>query len=372
MKDERAVKLAHNLINYSVAAKKGDKVLIEAFDVPYPLVVEIVKAAYDVGALPFVKNIDKRVRAALLDGATEKQLKLWAKHDAAFMNDMDCYIGLRGADNAYEDSSVPDKQMDMYNSMYNHPVHNDVRVKKTRWCVLRYPSPSMAQLACMSTEAFEDYYFNVCNLDYRKMDKAMDPLKALMERTDKVHIIAPGTDLKFSIKGIPAVKCSGNMNIPDGEVYTAPVKNSVNGVIRYNTPTVYNGTKFDWVELEFKDGRIIRSDSSDKAKSDAIFSTDDGAKYVGEFSFGLNPFITKAIGDILFDEKICGSIHFTPGASYDDAYNGNDSAVHWDLVLNQSSGAGGGKVIFDGVTIRENGLFVLDELKGLNPENLIK
>ena len=372
MKDERAVKLAHNLINYSVAAKKGDKVLIEAFDVPYPLVVELVKAAYEVGAIPFVKNIDTRVRAAILGGVTEPQLKLWAKHDAAFMSDMDCYIGLRGADNAYENSSVPGDRMDKYMSLYNHPVHNDIRVKKTRWCVLRYPSPSMAQLANMSTEAFEDYYFNVCNLDYRKMDEAMDALKMLMERTDKVRIVSPGTDLSFSIKGIPAVKCSGNMNIPDGEVYTAPVKNSVNGIIRYNTPTVYNGTKFEWVELEFKDGKIIRSDSSDKAKSDAIFDTDVGAKYVGEFSFGLNPYITKAIGDILFDEKICGSIHFTPGASYEDAYNGNDSAVHWDLVLRQSVDAGGGKVIFDGVTIRENGLFVIEELKPLNPENLIK
>ncbi len=372
MRDERTVKLAHNLIEYSVAAKKGDKVLIEAFDVPYPLVTELVKAAYDVGALPFVTNIDTRVRATILGGASEDQLKLWAKHDAAFMRDMDCYIGLRGADNAYENSSVPAGRMDKYMSLYNHPVHNEIRVKKTRWCVLRYPSPSMAQLAGMSTEAFEDHYFNVCTLDYRKMDKAMTGLKALMERTDRVHIISPNTDLTFSIKGIPAVKCSGHMNIPDGEVYTAPVKTSVNGVIRYNTPTVYNGTKFEWVELEFKDGKIVRSNSSNKAKSDAIFATDEGAQYVGEFSFGLNPYITEAIGDILFDEKISGSIHFTPGASYDDAYNGNDSAVHWDLVLRQTASAGGGKIIFDGVTVRENGLFVLDELKALNPENLIK
>lgn len=370
MKDERIVKLAHNLVNYSVAAKNGDKVLIEAFDVPYPLVTELIKAVYAAGAQAFVTNIDTRVRAQLLKGATDEQLTLWSKLDAAVMSEMDCYIGLRGSDNAYENAGVPSERMDKFMSIYSHPVHHEIRVKKTRWVVLRYPSPSMAQLAGMSTEQFEDHYFNVCNLDYSKMDKAMDALAALMNKTDKVRLVANGTDLTFSIKDIPAVKCSGHMNIPDGEVYTAPVKNSVNGVITYNTPTVYNGTRFDWVKLTFKDGKIIQSDSSDKAKSDAIFDTDDGAKYVGEFAIGVNPFITEAIGDILFDEKICGSIHFTPGCCYDDAYNGNISAVHWDLVLRQTPAVGGGKIYFDGVLIRDDGRFVLPELDCLNPENL--
>lgn len=370
MKDLRLTKLAHNLVDYSVAAKKGDKVLIEAFDVPYPLITELVKAVYEAGAMAFVTNIDTRVRAELLKGASDAQLELWAKHDAAAMSDMDCYIGVRGADNAYENASVPSDRMDKYMSIYNHTVHHEIRVKKTRWVVLRYPSPSMAQLAGKSTEAFEDHYFDVCNLDYSKMDKAMDALKNLMERTDKVRIVAKDTDISFSIKNIPAVKCAGHMNIPDGEVYTAPVKNSINGKIRYNTPSVYNGSRFDFVELEFKDGKIVKSDSSDKQKSDAIFDTDDGAKYVGEFAIGVNPYITEAIGDILFDEKISGSIHFTPGCCYDDAYNGNTSAVHWDLVLRQTPEMGGGKIFFDDVCIRENGRFVLKELLGLNPENL--
>lgn len=370
MKDERIVKLARNLVNYSVAAKKGDKVLIEAFDVPYPLVTELIKAVYDAGAQAFVTNIDTRVRAELLKGASDAQLELWAKHDAAVMSDMDCYIGVRGADNAYENSVVSAERMDKYMSIYSHPVHHEIRVKKTRWVVLRYPSPSMAQLAGMSTEQFEDHYFNVCNLDYSKMDKAMTPLQKLLDKTDKVRIVAKDTDISFSIKGIPSVKCAGGLNIPDGEIYTAPVKNSVNGVITYNTPSVYNGTKFDWVRLTFKDGKIIDSDSSAKDKSDAIFDTDEGARYVGEFALGVNPFINDAIGDILFDEKISGSIHFTPGCCYDDAYNGNISAVHWDLVLRQTPECGGGKIYFDDVLIRDNGRFVLKELECLNPENL--
>lgn len=370
MKDPRMTKLAHNLVDYSVAAKKGDKVLIEAFDMPYPLIAEIVKAVYEAGAMAFVNNIDTRVRAELLKGASDEQLKLWAKHDAAVMADMDCYIGVRGANNSYENSSVPSERMDAYLSLYNHPVHHEHRVKNTRWVVLRYPSPSMAQLAGKSTEEFEDHYFNVCNLDYSKMDKAMDSLQALMNKTDKVRLVAKDTDLTFSIKDIPAIKCAGHKNIPDGEVYTAPVKNSINGKITYNTPSVYNGTRFEWVSLTFKNGKIVEADSSNKEKSDAIFDTDEGSRYVGEFAIGVNPYIVDAIGDILFDEKIAGSIHFTPGCCYDDAYNGNISAVHWDLVLRQIPALGGGKIYFDGVLIRDNGRFVLKELECLNPENL--
>lgn len=370
MKDERLTKLAHNLVDYSVGAKKGDRVLIEAFDIPYPLVTELVKAVYEAGAEAYVTNIDTRVRAELLKGASDAQLKHWSKLDAAFMDSMDCYIGVRGSENAYENSIVPQDRMDSYMSLYSHPVHHEIRVKKLRWVVLRYPSPSMAQLANMSTEQFEDHYFNVCNLDYSKMDKAMTPLVKLMNKTDKVRLVAKDTDITFSIKDIPAVKCAGHMNIPDGEVYTAPVKNSINGVITYNTPTVYNGTKFDWVQLKFRDGKIVEQNSSNKEKSEAIFNTDEGARYVGEFAIGVNPFINDAIGDILFDEKIAGSIHFTPGCCYDDAYNGNSSAVHWDLVLRQAPAFGGGKIFFDDVLIRENGKFVVDELKCLNPENL--
>ena len=180
----------------------------------------------------------------------------------------------------------------------------------------------MSQLAGTSTEKFEEFYFNVCNLDYSKMDKAMDALVELMNKTDKVRIVAKDTDLEFSIKGIGAVKCSGNMNIPDGEVYTAPVKNSVNGVITYNAPSIENGIKFENVRLEFKDGKIINATANYTDACNAIFDTDEGARFVGEFALGVNPYIDKPMGDILFDEKISGSIHFTPGSCYEDAFNG--------------------------------------------------
>ena len=260
--------------------------------------------------------------------------------------------------------------MNAYNKLYSHPVHHEIRVANTKWVILRYPNPSMSQLAGMSTEAFEDFYFNVCNLDYAKMYKAMDALKTLMDKTDRVRITAQNTDISFSIKGLNAVKCSGECNIPDGEIYTAPVKNSVNGRITYNAPSINQGLKFENVSLLFKDGKIVEATGNYTEKLNEIFDTDEGARYVGEFALGVNPYIDKPIGDILFDEKISGSIHFTPGQCYDEADNGNHSAIHWDLVLIQTPEFGGGEIYFDDVLIRKDGRFVIPELFALNPENL--
>jgi aminopeptidase len=260
--------------------------------------------------------------------------------------------------------------MQWYQSLYNHPVHSSTRVKKTKWVVLRYPNPSMAQLANMSTEGFENFYFDVCTLDYEKMSKAMDPLKKLMEKTDRVKIVGPGTELSFSIKNIGAVKCDGKLNIPDGEVYTAPVRDSVNGVIRFNTPSSYLGFTYENVTLEFKDGKIVKATANDTERINKIFDTDEGARYVGEFSLGFNPYIREPMKDTLFDEKIDGSFHFTPGQCYDDAYNGNHSAIHWDMVCIQRPEYGGGEIWFDDRLIRKDGRFVVPELELLNPENL--
>lgn len=370
MVDPRITKLAHNLVNYSTKVTKGDKVLIEATDIDYQLVNALIKEVYAVGGYPFVNLMDGRVQREILLGISPEYAEAWRSYNQPRMEDMQCYIGIRGASNSYETSDIPSANMSIFSKHYSHPVHSQIRVKKTRWCILRYPTPSFAQMMNTSTDAFEDYYFDVCNLDYSKMDKAMDALKNLMEKTDKVNIKAPGTDLHFSIKGIPAVKCAGGHNIPDGEVYTAPVKNSVNGTIAYNVPSNHNGFKHENVTLTFKDGKIINATSNDNARITKIFDTDEGARYVGEFAIGVNPFINQACGDILFDEKISGSIHFTPGQCYDEAYNGNSSAIHWDLVLVQTPAFGGGELYFDGKLIRKDGLFVIKELECLNPENL--
>ncbi|HAN09034.1 MAG TPA: aminopeptidase [Clostridiales bacterium] len=364
------LRLADIIVNYSCKIKKGEKILIESTTECSDLIRAIIAKTYEVGGLPFVRLVDENIERSLLLGCSDEQMILESTHQATVMNNMDAYVGLRYKDNSYENSDVPQPNMDLYTKYIFGRVHKDIRVTKTKWVVLRYPSPSTAQKAEMSLEGFEEFYYNVCTLDYSKMSNAMNPLVALMEKTDKVRLIANNTDLTFSIKDIPTIKCAGEMNIPDGEVFTAPVRDSINGVITYNTPSEYQGFKFENIRLEFKDGKIINATANNNEKINKIFDTDEGARYVGEFAIGVNPYVTKAMCEILFDEKIAGSIHFTPGCCYDNASNGNKSDIHWDLVLIQTPEYGGGEIYFDDVLIRKDGLFVLPELEYLNPENL--
>ena len=372
MIDPRVRRLAKLLITHSAELKPGEHVLIELFDAPDAIGQALIEEARAVGGNPHVAIRSNRLMRALNEGASEDNLKVWAAYDLDRMTRMQAYFAIRGSENVSEMSGVPDAQMKRIASLYQKPVHFERRVNHTKWCVLRWPTPSMAQLAQMSTKAFEDFYFDVCTLDYAKMNEACKPLKARMEKTDKVHIKGPrDTDLTFSIKGIGVVPCCGDRNIPDGECFTAPVRTSVNGVVHYNTPTIYNGVTFDNVRLVFKDGKIVEATADQNNDTlNAIFDTDAGARYVGEFAIGFNPFIKTAMKDILFDEKIAGSFHFTPGRCYAETDNGNVSEIHWDLVCSQRPEHGGGEIRFDGEVIRKDGLFVPADLHGLNPDRL--
>ncbi|RJO63059.1 MAG: aminopeptidase [Myxococcales bacterium] len=368
--DERVRKLAKNLVSYSMRVKAGDKVLIEAVGPnTFELAEALVEEVYGAGGAPFYLLHDDKLRRAQLLGANQEQFEFEAALQKARMEKMDCYVGVRGSNNVLELSDVPSERLKIYSSTVMKKVHMEIRVPKTRWVVLRYPNPTFAQAAKMSTRAFEDFFYKACLLDYSGMSKAMDPLVELMQKTDQVHIAGPGTDLRFSIKGIAAIKCDGRLNIPDGEVFTAPVKASANGVLQTNTPTLYEGSYFEGVRLTFKDGKVVEASCrvGEQKKLDSIFERDEGARYVGEFALGVNPHITRPMLDILFDEKIAGSFHFTPGGCYDEADNGNKSEVHWDLVTRQFAEDGGGEIRFDGKLVRQDGLFVLDSLKALNP-----
>jgi aminopeptidase len=371
MKDPRIEKLAQNLVNYSVKLKPGEKLLIENIGAETDLAKELIKQAYKAGGVPFLTVKNNELIRVLVSECSQEQIKLMASYELSRMKDMQAYIGIRAGENISEMSAVPSERMKIYIEHFMKPVHSEQRVKHTKWCILRYPNHSMAQLANMATELFEDFYFNVCNLDYSVMSKAMDSLVKFMESTDRVRITGKDTDLSFSIKGLPAIKCDGECNIPDGEVYTSPVRDSVNGVITYNTPAVYQGVTFENIRLEFKDGKIIKATANDTVRINEIFDTDEGARYIGEFSLGVNPYIEKPMKDTLFDEKISGSIHFTPGSSYDDCFNGNKSAIHWDLVFIQRPEYGGGEIWFDDTLVRKDGRFVSEELQCLNPENLV-
>ena len=372
MKDPRVAKLADILIGYSTRVQPGEKVLIEATEIPDEVVSALVNRVAEAGGLPFVTRKSNSVLRALLHNATEEQMRLTGEFEKARMEQMDAYLGLRGAENNAELSDVPDEKMKIYRKLWSNPVHSETRVPNTKWTVLRWPTPSMAQQAGMSCEAFEDYYFDVCTFDYSKLDAVIEPLQALMDRTDRVRLTGVGTDLTFSIKDIPTIPCTGRANIPDGEIFTAPVRDSVSGTISFNTATIYQGTIFEGVTLRFEAGKVVEASAAGGLSPmlNQILDSDEGARYIGEFSLGFNPYILQPMKDILFDEKIAGSFHFTPGGAYDEAFNGNRSVVHWDMVFIQRPEFGGGDVFFDDVLIRHDGLFVPEDLLPLNPENL--
>lgn len=368
--DPRIEKLAKILVNYSCRVQKGEKVLIECVGYSgIPLARMLIKEVYKNGGLPYIILKESSVTRELLKKSIPEQLKSMSEYELVQMKEMSAFIGIRASDNISEMSDVAPENMASYMKDFIDAV-NEERINNTKWVLIRYPNNSMAQLANTSTEAFEDFYFNVCNLDYGRMSKAMDKLVELMNKTDKVHITGKDTDLTFSIKDIPAIKCDGEFNIPDGEVFTAPVRDSVNGRLTYNCPAVYQGVTYENISLNFTNGKITGAAASDTERINKVFDTDEGSRYIGEFSIGVNPYITRSIKDALFDEKIMGSFHFTPGKCYKEASNGNDSAIHWDLVCVQTPEYGGGEIFFDGTLVRENGRFVIPELKGLNPENL--
>jgi len=368
MNDSRFTKLAELLVNYSCDLQKGENILLDLIDVPDDMGIALIRAVRLAGATPIVEARHSRLIREMQRGTDEAHAKLVREIELNRMKKMQAYLAIRGAHNASESSDIPGDRLQLYAKTLR-PVL-DYRVNKTKWCVLRWPTPSMAQAANMSTEAFENFYFDVCTMDYRKMAKAMAPLTKRMTKADRVHLKAPGTDLQFSIKGIGARPCEGLRNIPDGEVFSCPIKDSVEGVIQFNTPTIYSGTKFENIHLEFAQGKIIKATGSNETRLNEILDTDTGARYIGEFSLGFNPHIQNPMCDILFDEKIAGSLHFTPGQAYEDCDNGNRSAVHWDMVLIQRPEWGGGEVWFDGELIRKDGKFLPKDLQPLNPERL--
>ena len=368
MTDPRYAKLARLLVNYSTKIKKGDVALLDMIDVPDEFSIELMRAVRAAKGTPLIEVRHTRISREILRGADEGHARLLRDTEMFRMKRVQAYIAIRGSANANETSDVPGDLTAMF-SRVMRPVL-DRRVNQTRWCVLRWPTPSMAQAAGMSTEAFENLYFDVCTMDYGRMAKAMKPLQKRMARADRVHLKGPGTDLTFSIKGIGAQMCRGDRNIPDGEVFSCPTRTSANGIIQFNTPTLYAGTKFENVRLELKDGKVIKATANNSKRLNEILDTDAGARYIGEFSLGFNPYILNPMSDILFDEKIAGSLHFTPGQAYEDCGNGNKSAVHWDMVLIQRKEWGGGEVWFDGELIRKDGVFLPKDLKPLNPQNL--
>lgn len=366
MIDQRFDKLATQVIDYSISLKKGEKVLIDIWEGADDFGCALMKAAYAVGGLPYVTHQSMKMNRIVMKNATEEYMHDWLRYESLRMQEMDAYIVVRRKENQCEYNGIDPNRMRIFNKYYGQ-LHFGIRIPHTKWCVLRYPNEAMAQQAGMSTEEFENYYFKACCIDYRKLCERVAPLARLAAKTDKVRIIAPGTDMRFSIKGLckPIPRC-GQRNVPCGETGMPIVVNSANGYISYNVPSEFQGTVFRDIKLVLKDGIIIEATSSDTKRMNEILDTDENARHIGEFAMGFNPFLTKTTLDAIFDEKRCKTIHFTPGNS-----ENNPSAIHWDIVQSHAAEDGGGEIWFDDVLIRKDGLFVLDDLKPLNPNELI-
>ncbi|MGG1630251.1 aminopeptidase [Rossellomorea sp. NRS-1567] len=369
MRDPRLERLAEVLLTHSLKLVEGEKLFIMGEHSTKPLVKEVLQKAYEMGVIPYYELGDQELLRIMATHAKPEQMILQNKWNMEKYQDIDAFLNISSEANDAEMSEVPAEQWQLL--MPHMKESNDYLIQNKKWALLNYPNPSLAQKAKMSYDTFFDYLLEVCTVDYKQMEEAQKPLKELMDKTDKVRITGEGTDLTFSIKDIPSVMCFGERNIPDGEVYTAPVKDSVNGTITYNTPTLYRGFSFNNVSLTFENGKILKATADKTKELNDILDTDEGARFIGEFALGVNPKINEPMLDILFDEKINGSFHFTPGQAYEGADNGNRSSVHWDMVCIQRPEYDGGEIYFDDVLIRKDGLFVVEELKGLNPDALI-
>ena len=368
MDTEKLKKLAHTIINYSLHLKRDSRVIVSFTKEASLLVEELINESKQIGAIMILDQYDPKLTAMLGETNNDLRIEILRKKKEFEVNNFDAFISIRYTYNDYESKNIPKEMVKKLGAATE--VEDNIRINERDWVLLNYPSNLDAYKAKMTTEEFDKFAFDVMTVDYQKMSKDIEPLKDLMEKTDRVRIVGPNTDISFSIKGMPAIPCTGEKNIPDGELYTAPIKDSVNGIITYNTPSPYQGNIFNQVSLTFENGKIIKATClDDDDKLNEIFDTDSGARYIGEFSLGFNPKILYPMGDILYDEKILGSLHFTPGRCYKDCDNGNKSSIHWDMVLIQRKDFGGGEIYFDDVLIRKDGKFTLDSLKQLNYED---
>jgi aminopeptidase len=366
MTDPRVSQLARIIINYSTRVNKGDMVVMNASGTgAIPLVKELYKLSLEKGARYVTYDISiPEISCDFYNIAAPEQVSYFPQHELDLMKRATVYIGIAAADNSMVLANANQENMVLYTKTMK-PIQ-DERVKHTRWLVTRYPTHSAAQDAKMSLEEFENFLFSACNINWQKEAKKQEELKRIMEKTDEVKLVASDTSLTFSIKRMPAIKCCGRQNMPDGEVFTAPIKDSINGSITFNCPTIYQGKEYNSIRLKFKRGKIVEATSPGKDRElNKVLDTDEGARYVGEFSLGVNPQIQIPMRNILFDEKISGSIHMAMGNCYDECNNGNTSAIHWDMVKLLR---GDGKIFFDGKLIQKDGRFVHTRLTSLNPK----
>lgn len=355
MVDPRIKKLAGILVNYSIKMKKGDVIEVSCGPAAAPLALEVYKLILENEALPMLNVGLPGAAYQYYKLATDDMLKTFPKIRMYEAEHTAGSISIGTDYNTKEFTNIDSKKIALRRKVIK-PIQ-DKEMEKDNWVICEYPTDALAQDAEMSLEEFEDFVYSATNVDYEKMDKDQDHLKKLFDKGKTVRIVAKDTDLTFSIDGRDAIKCAGNRNIPDGEIFMAPVDDSANGHIAYSFPAIRGGKEVDGIRLEFKDGEVVRA-SATKNEDFLLemIKTDEGAKRLGEFGIGLNFGIKKFIKQILFDEKIGGTVHLALGMAYKEGGGKNDSAIHWDMICDLRNG---GELYLDGKLVQKNGKFLV-------------
>jgi aminopeptidase len=366
--------LAERMVNYSLKLQRGERAMIAAGHSAMPLVKVFAAECLKVGAIPFTYFMDEELTRLFLSSLPQDNDALLNESIATYvdpinrmMDGVEAVVVIRSKETDTPYAGTTGKTLMAYQQQFGLLFHRFTNEKK--WIVLDWPTPLQARKARISYQAFYKFVMDVSLVDYAALHQAALPAKAVLDAADRIHITGPGTDLYFSKKGINTIIGAAANSYPDGELYTAPVKDSVEGYVTFTVPSNYMGQTFHGVRLELEQGKIVKATCKKGSQEalNAILQTDEGASYIGEFALGINPDIRQPMNDIHYDEKIAGSFHFTPGNCYNDAYNGNRSAIHWDQVCMQDPAHGGGEIWLDGQLLRKDGVFVMDIFKALNP-----
>lgn len=351
--DLRTRELAQIAVRYSVAVKPGEKVIINGGTESIPFLIELYKEVILQKGIPIIRVGLPDVNDFFYKYANEQQLKHFPDYWFNTVKEAQCYIGVNSSLNTRELTNVDPKKLAERQKILHKISDYIVNTReKIRRVTIAYPCLSLAQDAEMSLNEYENYVYRACLIDWKNFGKKLDKMKEIFEKGKEVYLIGEGIDLKFSIKGKNCIADKGEENMPGGEVFMAPVRESLNGLVKFDYPRIVSGKQISGVMLKFENGKVVEF-SAEKGQDflKSLLETDENAKYVGEFGVGCNPMINKYTNDLLFDEKMDGTIHLALGMAYKENGGGNDSSIHVDIVKDMKKA----KIILDNKVVQENG-----------------
>lgn len=356
MKDLRLTRLAEILVDYSTQVQPGEVVLIASTELAQPLVEAVYTLILERGAFPRLKLTFSTLQSLFYHQAEDRHLDTLLQIEELEYKNAQVLINIRAPGNLRELTGIDPSRM-MRRAKTMQPLQEYLMSGQIRWVLCNYPTAALAQEAEMSLFEYQDFAFEATNIDWGEQRRFQEQVKAVFDAGSEVRLAGPETDLCFSIAGRQGVICAGKHNMPDGEVFYAPREDSLEGYVTYDYPAIYSGQEVDGVRLEFSKGMVVRASATKNQRLlEQVLATDDGARRIGEFGLGTNYGIKRFTKNILFDEKIGGSIHLALGRAYEESGGTNRSAIHWDMIKDLRRG---GRIILDGRVVQENGAFDL-------------